>query len=75
MKNNSKKNVYNIYYYTQGDPSKEAIVFIHPAYGDNTCFHPPVGCFCRELPHYYPGYARTWQITGQERERRHRRNR
>jgi len=34
-----KKEAYNLHYYTAGDPSKEAIVFLHPAYGDHTCFH------------------------------------
>ncbi|MEN4012413.1 MAG: alpha/beta hydrolase [Chloroflexota bacterium] len=39
-----KANV-SLCYYTQGDPSKEAIVFIHPAYGDHTCFHHQVDVF------------------------------
>jgi 3-oxoadipate enol-lactonase len=34
-----KKETYSLYYYTTGDPSHEAIVFLHPAYGDHTCFH------------------------------------
>lgn len=40
-----KKDKFSIYYYTLGDPSKEAIVFIHPAYGDHTCFHNQVEVF------------------------------
>lgn len=40
-----QKDTYSIYYYTQGDPSKEAIVFIHPAYGDHTCLHHQVDVF------------------------------
>jgi 3-oxoadipate enol-lactonase len=38
----------NLYYYTQGDPSSEAIVFIHPAYGDHTCFHHQVNVFAKD---------------------------
>lgn len=40
-----KKDTYSLYYYTQGDPSKEALFFIHPAYGDHTCFHHQVDVF------------------------------
>jgi pimeloyl-ACP methyl ester carboxylesterase len=40
-----QKDTYNLRYYTQGDPSKEAIVFIHPAYGDHTCFHHQMDVF------------------------------
>lgn len=40
-----QKETYSLYYYTQGDPSKEALVFIHPAYGDYTCFHHQVDVF------------------------------
>ena len=36
---------YNLYHYTQGDPAKEAIIFIHPAYGDHTCFHHQMDAF------------------------------
>jgi 3-oxoadipate enol-lactonase len=43
-----QKETYSLYYYTQGDPSKEAIVFIHPAYGDHTCFHHQVDVFARD---------------------------
>ena len=39
------QDTYSLYYYTQGDPSKEAIVFTHPAYGDPTCFHHQVDVF------------------------------
>ena len=40
-----QKDSYSLYYYTQGDPANEAIVFIHPAYGDHTCFHHQVEFF------------------------------
>lgn len=40
-----QKETFSLYYYTQGDPSKEAIVFIHPAYSDHTCFHHQVDVF------------------------------
>lgn len=40
-----QKETYSLYYYTQGDPSNEALVFIHPAYGDHTCFHHQVNIF------------------------------
>lgn len=43
-----QKETYSLYYYTQGDPSKEAIVFIHPAYGDYTCFHHQVDVFAED---------------------------
>jgi 3-oxoadipate enol-lactonase len=43
-----QKETYSLYYYTQGDPSKEAIVFIHPAYGDHICFHHQVDVFARD---------------------------
>lgn len=43
-----QKEIYSLYYYTQGDPSKEAIVFIHPAYGDYTCFHHQVDVFAED---------------------------
>jgi 3-oxoadipate enol-lactonase len=43
-----KKEAYTLYYYTAGDPKSEAIVFIHPAYGDHTCFHHQVDTFARD---------------------------
>ena len=43
-----EKETYSLYYYTQGDPSNEAIVFIHPAYGDHTCFHHQVDVFAED---------------------------
>jgi 3-oxoadipate enol-lactonase len=43
-----EKETYNLYYYTQGDPSKEAIVFLHPAYGDHTCFHHQMDVFAED---------------------------
>lgn len=42
-----KANV-SLYYYTQGVPSNDAIVFIHPAYGDHTCFHHQVDVFAED---------------------------
>lgn len=36
---------YSLYYYTQGDPARKLIVFIHPAYGDHTCFHHQMDVF------------------------------
>jgi pimeloyl-ACP methyl ester carboxylesterase len=39
---------HTLYYYTQGDPSNDAIVFIHPAYGDHTCFHHQVDGFAED---------------------------
>jgi 3-oxoadipate enol-lactonase len=43
-----QKETYRLYYYTQGDPSNETIVFIHPAYGDHTCFHHQVDVFAED---------------------------
>jgi pimeloyl-ACP methyl ester carboxylesterase len=40
-----ERETYSLYYYTAGDPNHEAIVFIHPAYGDYTCFHHQVDAF------------------------------
>lgn len=40
-----QKQTYSLYYCTQGDSSNPAIVFIHPAYGDTTCFHHQVDVF------------------------------
>ncbi len=33
------KNGYSLFYYTQGNPANPAVLFFHPAFGDNTCFH------------------------------------
>lgn len=30
---------YALHYYTQGDPGRPMVIFIHPAFGDHTCFH------------------------------------
>jgi 3-oxoadipate enol-lactonase len=43
-----QKETYSLYYYTQGNPSNEAIVFIHPAYGDHTCFHHQMDVFAED---------------------------
>jgi 3-oxoadipate enol-lactonase len=40
-----QKDTFSLYYCTAGDPANEAIVFIHPAYGDHTCFHHQVDVF------------------------------
>lgn len=40
-----QKDNYSLYYYTQGDPARELIVFIHPAFGDHTCFHQQMDAF------------------------------
>lgn len=40
-----KQGQYSLYYYTQGDPSQELIVFLHPAFGDHTCFHHQMEAF------------------------------
>ena len=42
------KVTYNFFYYTAGDPHKETLVFIHPAYGDHTCFHHQVEAFVED---------------------------
>ncbi|MDO9085088.1 MAG: alpha/beta hydrolase [Anaerolineaceae bacterium] len=39
------KEKYSFYYYTAGNPQKETLVFIHPAYGDHTCFHHQMEAF------------------------------
>lgn len=42
------KETYSLYYYTAGQPKREAIVFIHPAYGDHTCFQHQVEAFAED---------------------------
>lgn len=39
------KNGYALWYYTQGSPANPALVFLHPAFGDRTCFHHQVEAF------------------------------
>lgn len=34
-----QKDALTLCYYIQGNPSNQAIIFLHPAYGDHTCFH------------------------------------
>jgi 3-oxoadipate enol-lactonase len=61
-----QKETYNLYYYTQGNPSKEAIVFLHPAYGDHTCFHHQVDVFAADyhvISLDMPGHGKT-QVRG-----------
>ncbi len=61
-----EKETYSLYYYTAGDPNGEAIVFIHPAYGDHTCFHNQIDAFAKD---YYlifvdmPGHGQS-QVRG-----------
>lgn len=43
-----EKETYSLHYYTAGDPSKEAIIFLHPAYGDHTCFHHQFNVFAED---------------------------
>ena len=43
-----QKEAYSLHYYTQGNPANEAIVFIHPAYGDYTCFHHQMDVFAAD---------------------------
>lgn len=64
-----QKETYNLYYYTQGDPSNEAIVFIHPAYGDHTCFNHQVDVFaenyhviCVDMPGHGKSQVRVGNI-------------
>lgn len=40
-----QKDTYTLYYYVQGDPRNEALLFLHPAYGDHTCFHHQMDVF------------------------------
>jgi|AutmiccommuBRH23_1029490.scaffolds.fasta_scaffold00064_55 pimeloyl-ACP methyl ester carboxylesterase len=42
------KEKYSLYYYTAGNPNLETLVFIHPAYGDHTCFHHQVEAFVED---------------------------
>jgi pimeloyl-ACP methyl ester carboxylesterase len=66
QENQLQKETYSLYYYTQGNPSKEAIVFIHPAYGDHTCFHHQVDVFAENYHVIYvdmPGHGKS-QIRG-----------
>ncbi len=39
------KDSYALHYYTAGSPTHPAIIFLHPAYGDHTCFHHQVKVF------------------------------
>lgn len=46
--NQLKKENYSLFYYTAGDPQKESMLFLHPAYGDHTCFHHQVDAFVED---------------------------
>jgi pimeloyl-ACP methyl ester carboxylesterase len=43
----SEENI--IHYYTSGSPNKPAILFIHPAFSDHTCFYKQVDFFSQEF--------------------------
>ncbi|MEJ5223784.1 MAG: alpha/beta fold hydrolase [Anaerolineales bacterium] len=57
-----QKDAFTLHYYTQGDSSRDAIVFLHPAYGDHTCFHHQFDAFA-EAYHVIsldmPGHGKT----------------
>lgn len=57
-----QKDAFTLHYYSQGNPSSKAIVFIHPAYGDHTCFHHQFDVFA-EAYHVIsldmPGHGKT----------------
>lgn len=42
------KNDYALWYYTQGSPTNPALVFLHPAFGDHTCFHHQIEPFAAD---------------------------
>lgn len=42
-----KQDKYSLYYYTQGDPARDLIIFIHPAFGDHTCFYHQMDVFAQ----------------------------
>lgn len=42
------KNGYALWYYTQGSPTNSALVFLHPAFGDHTCFHHQIEPFAAD---------------------------
>lgn len=42
------QNGFTLGYYTQGNPSSPALVFLHPAFGDHTCFHHQVEPFAAD---------------------------
>ncbi len=39
---------YTVHYYTSGDPTKELIVFLHPAFADHRCFDKQIDYFAKE---------------------------
>ncbi|MFA5849526.1 MAG: alpha/beta hydrolase [Bacteroidales bacterium] len=43
-----KQNGCSIHYYISGDPSKELIVFLHPAFADHRCFDKQVDFFAKD---------------------------
>jgi len=40
---------YSLYYYVQGNPQNEMVIFLHPAFGDHTCFHHQMDAFASEF--------------------------
>lgn len=43
-----QKDGFSLHYYIQGDPSNDTVIFIHPAYGDHTCFHHQMSFFAEK---------------------------
>jgi 3-oxoadipate enol-lactonase len=61
-----EKETYGLHYFTVGDASKDAIVFLHPAYGDHTCFHHQVEAFASDYHLIFidmPGHGKS-QVRG-----------
>lgn len=48
MEKQVKRDNVSLHYYTQGDPGHTPIVFLHPAFGDHTCFHHQADVFARD---------------------------
>ncbi|MCX7791855.1 MAG: alpha/beta fold hydrolase [Chloroflexaceae bacterium] len=42
------KDGFTLWYDTQGNPTNPALVFLHPAFGDHTCFHHQVEPFASD---------------------------
>lgn len=43
-----KQDGYSIHYYVAGDPSKDLLVFLHPAFADHRCFDKQVDFFAKD---------------------------
>jgi 3-oxoadipate enol-lactonase len=62
-----QKDDFTLTYYTQGSPSNEAIVFLHPAYGDHTCFHHQLDVFAENyhvISLDMPGHGKSQVTSG-----------